>query len=297
MGIRNKQMKLWKKLSLMGIGLTGAIVGGTVRRGSTNWNKKTSKLLEELQPPKALGEARTVNFKDLKGLPAPVAKYFRSVLKDGQPFVRSSRIEHAGRFNISGKENGWSSFKSTQHYSLNPPGFIWDANITMAPLINVWVRDAYVAGEGSIQAKVLSVVSVTNEHGQPELNAGSLMRYLAEAVWFPTALLPSEGVRWKPIDQHTALATLSDGDTTVSLEFRFNDANEVTGVFSHERFRDVQGKYESAAWAGYFWNYEERNGMRIPIEGEVEWQLSSGALPYWKGRVTKVEYDFIPVAH
>jgi hypothetical protein len=284
-------MKLWKKLSLLGIGLTGAIVGGTVRRGSTGWDNKTSELIGKLQPPKLLSRPRVVNFKDFERLPAPVAKYFRLVLKDGQPIIRSARIIHSGKFNISGKENGWSFFKSTQYYSSNPPGFVWDANIKMAPLINVWVRDAYVAGQGSIQAKVLSVVSVADERDKPELNAGSLMRYLAEAVWLPTALLPSEGVKWKGIDQNTALATLSDGETTVSLEFRFNQKGEITSVFSHERFRDVKGKYELAAWAGYFGNYEERNGMYIPIEGEVEWQLASGALPYWKGRIIEVEYE------
>lgn len=290
---KHKQMKLWKKLSLIGLGLSGAVVGGTLRRGSNNWNQKTSKLLEELKQPKALPETRVVNFKDFKVLPEPVAKYFRLVLKDGQPFINSARMVHSGRFNLNGKENGWSSFKSTQHYSTNPPGFVWDATITMAPLINVWVRDAYVQGQGSIQAKVLSVVSVADEHGKPELNAGSLMRYLAEAVWFPTALLPSEGVKWKAIDKNTALATLSDGETTVSLEFRFNDKGEITGVYSHERFRDVKGKYELAAWSGEFWNFQERSGMLIPLEGKVEWQLPTGNLPYWKGHVTEVEYDFL----
>lgn len=285
-------MKLWKKLSLLGIGLTGAIVGGTVRRGSSGWNNKTSELVGKLRQSELLSKPRTVNFKEFEGLPASVAKFFRLVLKDGQPIIRSARIVHTGKFNISGKENGWSLFKSTQYYSSNPPGFVWDANIKMAPLINVRVRDAYVAEQGSIQAKVLSVVSVADEHDKPELNAGSLMRYLAEAVWLPTALLPGEGVKWKAIDKNAALATLSDGETTVSLEFRFNEKGEITSVFSHERFRDVKGKYELAAWSGYFGSYEERNGMLIPIEGEVEWQLASGNLPYWKGRITEIEYEF-----
>lgn len=280
----------------MGIGLTGAFLGGTIRRGSSNWNKKTSNLLEELRQSETLpgGGAGTVNFKDFETLPPPVAKYFRLALKDGQPIMDSARITSAGKFNLNGKENGWSGFKATQHYRTNPPGFVWDATIGMAPLINVWVRDAYVRGEGSIQAKVLSVVSVADEHDKPELNAGSLMRYLAEAVWFPTALLPSQGVRWQAIDQNTALATLSDNETTVSLEFRFNEAGEVSGVFSPSRFRDVKGKYEPAAWAGEFWNYEERHGMRIPVEGKVEWQLVNENIPYWQGRIVEIEYSPAP---
>jgi hypothetical protein len=56
------------------------------------------------------------------------------------------------------------------------------------------------------------------------------MRYLAEAVWLPTALLPVNGVRWSPIDENRALATLQgDDDVSVSLEFRFEN-NDVVGV-------------------------------------------------------------------
>jgi len=154
------------------------------------------------------------------------------------------------------------------------------------------VRDAYVAGQGSMQAKILSLVTVVDEREKAELNAGALQRYLAEAVWFPTALLPSEEVKWRAIDNSRALATLTDSGTTVSLEFHFNDVGEIKGVFTPGRYREVNGKYESAPWAGHFRNYKERDGMRIPVEGDVEWQLPGRSFPYWKGRIVEVEYDF-----
>ena len=37
---------------------------------------------------------------------------------------------------------------------------------------------------------------------------GELMRFLAEAAWYPTALLPSQGVRWQGADERSAFATL-----------------------------------------------------------------------------------------
>ncbi|WP_425532220.1 DUF6920 family protein [Aromatoleum anaerobium] len=48
-------------------------------------------------------------------------------------------------------------------------------------------------GVGSGQAQLLSAVTVASDRDKPELNSGSLHRYLAEAVWYPTALLPSAG--------------------------------------------------------------------------------------------------------
>jgi hypothetical protein len=141
-----------------------------------------------------------------------------------------------------------------------------------------------------MEAKILSLVPLVDASAKAELNAGALQRYLAEAVWFPTALLPGEAMKWSAIDSSRALATLSDSGATVSMEFQFNNAGEITGVFTPGRYREVNGKYELTAWRGHFRNYQERNGMRIPLESDVEWQLPEGVFPYWKGRITEVEY-------
>ncbi len=34
----------------------------------------------------------------LAGLPAPVLRYFRRVLSDGQPYLRGLRLQHTGQF-------------------------------------------------------------------------------------------------------------------------------------------------------------------------------------------------------
>jgi hypothetical protein len=115
---------------------------------------------------------------------------------------------------------------------------------------------------------------------------------LAEAVWFPAALLPVAGVQWSAIDDSRALATLTHFGTTVSLEYDFNDAGEITGIFTSGRFREVNGKYELTPWAGHLRNYKEKDGMRIPVEADVEWQLPGGSFTYWKGRIVNVEYLF-----
>lgn len=83
-----------------------------------------------------------------------------------------------------------------------------------------------------MKVKMLSLFSIMDAHDDTNLDAGSLMRYLAELVWLPTALLPSENLRWTPIDDHRALATLTDSGTTVSLEFSFKPETERSAAFS-----------------------------------------------------------------
>ncbi|HEY0658673.1 MAG TPA: DUF6544 family protein [Pyrinomonadaceae bacterium] len=95
--------------------------------------------------------------------------------------------------------------------------------------------------------------------------AARYFRFLAESDWQPTALLPSENLKWSAIDENRALATLTDAEITVSLEFSFNDTGEITGIFSPARFYEINGEYKLFSWAGRFWNYEHRGGMMIPL--------------------------------
>ena len=283
-------MKNWIKFSLTGLGLAGTGIGFALWSGASRWSSETLQLVEKLKQSATINQTKTISFKDLDGLPAPVARYFRLALQEGQPIIRMARIRHSGEFNLNDK---WIPFEATQHFSVHPPAFVWDAKMQMNPLMNVRVRDGYSKGKGLMLAKIFGLFTVADADSNDEhLAAGALMRFLAESAWMPTALLPGENLHWSPIDDNRALATLSDAGVIVSLEFEFNETGEITGIFSPERFREYKGEYKPFPWAGRFWNYQERNGMRIPIQGEVEWQMPEGRAPYWRGRIIEAEYSF-----
>jgi len=285
-------MALWVKCALAGIGL---LVVGTVLAiwvGSNRWNSETAALVRKLAQGVSKSGTAKISFENFDQLPAPVARYLKLVLKEGRPLVRSARIEWEGEFRVGDAEDGWSAYAAEQYFSSRPAGFVWDAGIRMAPLVDVRVRDAYVDGRGMMRGKILSLLPVIDESGKAELNEAALQRYLAEAVWFPTALLPGQGVQWSAIDDRRALATLTDGNTTVSLEFHFDETGEIAGVYSPGRYREVNGSYELTPWAGRYRDYGERSGMLVPLSGEVEWRLPDGNLPYWKGRVVGIDYEF-----
>ena len=85
---------------------------------------------------------------ELDGLPAPVQRYFRVALKDGQPIIAAATIELAGRFNLSATGEQWKPFTSRQRVVTRRPGFLWDAEVSMLPGLAVCVRDGYIAGQG-----------------------------------------------------------------------------------------------------------------------------------------------------
>ncbi|WP_335103539.1 DUF6920 family protein [Nostoc sp.] len=138
--------------------------------------------------------------KEIEGLPDPVQRFFRTVLKDGQAIVAVVKLSQQGQFNLNETEAKWNPFTATQLVMTQRLGFDWDARIQMAPGVNAFVHDTYLLGEGNLHASLLGLFTVAKTHSTPEANQGELLRFFAEATWYPTALLPSQGVRWEAID-------------------------------------------------------------------------------------------------
>ena len=281
----------------------GVVSAGTVAAAlavgvaSRRWHEATERETHQMTR-RAARPVGAVSFEALESLPAPVARYFRTVLLDGQPRIRSARLAQTGRFRSRESADpaaGWQRFTATQVFTVEPPGFVWDARIRMAPLVSVRVRDAYVEGHASMLGALLAVAPVVNESDRRELRAGALQRYLAESVWFPTALLPRDGLAWSPIDDSHARATLSDGETSASLDFEFGPGGEIVGAHTTSRLRAVageKGRYQELPWGGRYRRYEDRGGIRVPVESEVYWVVDGREQPYYRGRNVGVDFDY-----
>jgi hypothetical protein len=274
-------------LAAMAAALAGALVLGDHR-----WNAETQGLRARLDAARLPVRPQTVSFRELEGLPAPVRSFFRAVLTDGQPMVAEVRMRHSGTFNMGEAADQWKAFTSEQKVVAQRPGFDWDGRIAMMPGLAVRVHDAYIAGEGLLHASLLGLFSLANARGSGEMAEGELMRFLAETAWYPTVLLPSQGVRWEFVDDRSARATLTEGSISVTMLFTFNEAGFIETVRAEARGRLVSGKIVPTTWQGRFWNYGERDRMRVPLDGEVAWLLPAGAKPYWRGHVTEIAYEF-----
>jgi hypothetical protein len=229
--------------------------------------------------------------RELTGLPEPVQRYFGTTLQPGQRMLAAATLDHAGTFNMSEGGERWLGFTSNQRVVLARPGFDWDARIRLLPGLAFRVHDAYVGGEGILTARLLGLPVVKMQR-TPELARGELMRFLAEAAWYPTALLPSQGVHWTAVDDRHARATIADGDTRVSLTFGFGAGGLIESVRAEDRGRAAAGKVVPTPWEGRWSHYTERDGMQVPLEGEVAWILAGSRKPYWRGRITRLEYEY-----
>ena len=105
--------------------------------------------------------------RELEGLPAPVQRYFRAVLKDGQPIITAVTIDMAGTFNMSAAAEQWKPFTSRQRVVTRRPGFLWDAKIAMLPGLPVRVVDSYIAGNGLLRAANSCATSLKRSGTRP----------------------------------------------------------------------------------------------------------------------------------
>ena len=286
---------LWLGLAFVCL-LATAIVGLSAY-GFKRWTDTTLALSSRLEAARIDEKAQSptparFDSRELEGLPAPVQRYFRAVLKDGQPIIAAATVEIAGTFNMSATDEQWKPFTSRQRIVTHCPGFLWDAQVTMLPGLTVLVVDSYIAGEGLLHAAILGLFTVADIRGGGEIARGELMRFFAEMAWYPTALLPSQGVRWAAVDDRSANATLVDGPLTLTLLFRFNDAGLIDSARAEARGAMVGKEMVMLPWEGRWSNYQERDGMIVPFIGEVAWLRPEGRKPYFLGTITSLTYEY-----
>ena len=221
------------------------------------------------------GKVYTSN--QIKDLPIPVQRYFRYALKENQPYVSNVRFQHGGEFKAS---KNWVSIKGEEYISVKKPGFVWSGKV---PLF--LAKDAYIDGTGNLKVKLLSLIKIVDAKGM-EIDQGELLRWLGEVPLFPTALLPSDNLKWESIDNNSAKAIFTDKNLTIEGVFYFNEEGQIT-QFKTKRCKDKTLEN----FTGYYGDYRTVDGMKVPFYIEATWNLESGDLSYAKFKIDRIEYN------
>ena len=290
-------------MTSISIALITGVVGGllllaTMAFGLTRWGDRrffleTQALTRRLEASRGDAAVDRYDVSELEGLPSPVQLYFQRALKPGQKIVAGVEISHVGTFNMSQQGQRWRPFSSDQRVVTQRPGFVWSGRINLFAGAAAFVHDAYVAGHGILSPTLMGLFSLGKQQHGDALDRAELIRYLAEAAWYPTALLPSQGVSWSAVDKHSANATLRDGRSTVTLLFSFNEHGMIASASSDARGAIDGGVLIMRPWEGRWSTYRRREGMRVPTSGEAAWLVHGRRMPYWRGVVTSLTYGFV----
>lgn len=224
---------------------------------------------------------------DLKDLPDPIRRWLLASGVVGKRHVQAVWLKQNGLMRTD-PEGDWMPAEATQVFTVDEPGFIWTVDVTMAGVIPIAGRDRYRDGKGNMLIKALSLFPIVNGLGA-KIDQGTLLRYLGEIVWFPSAAL-SAHIFWTPLDSMSARATMSYGDVTASADFHINEVGDVVAC-SAQRY---MGDGETATLERWYVPSKEwkvMNGFRIPVKGDVIWKLASGDFTYYQWEIVQIEYD------
>jgi hypothetical protein len=287
----------------------------------------------------------------LSELPEVVQTYLKQVVPDTTTVVRSVKIHQEGHFYFG---STWVPFEAYQTLKgVGIPGFVWDATISMTDrfqqkdlqkslLPTMQVCDAFVGEQAYFRAALVNVFdsirakSTINEDddNQPDedqfLWVGEAMRWLAETVLVPTALLPQQGlVTWEPTsDNNSAILKLRDPRgggvdmassnrhvEAVRLEVEFDPSTgyvqSVSGLRPYERevldekddlfpvFTRKRTSWEWRRWEGRLGQYKKdpTNGLIVPHYMEAGWVNDDrGQVElYFMANNVQMDYDTMKV--
>ncbi|MFN2459506.1 MAG: DUF6544 family protein [Candidatus Velthaea sp.] len=279
--------------AVLGLSFAGAVavVGMALVAGSIRWGSVTSRLAGKLERSSHPERAQANVVADqYAALPVPVERYFKYALSPSQKWIYKARLQQNGLIRAAAGADR-KPFTAVQHFLTNPVGFVWDAKSAMMPFLSVSIRDAYVDGVGASEASIAGLISVGKQGGTPQVASGSLLRYLAESAWIPTALLPQSGVYWTGIDDTHARATLNNAGTSVTMEVTFAESGQLVRI-NATRYRDIDGTPVPTPWSGDYTDYQRIDGMMIPTSAEVAWSPPSGRFAVWRSRISAAEYEF-----
>ena len=274
-------------LLIAGIIIVGAVAyvllgASSLKRSVEDEISDLSRSAEETLPAPVLPE-------QIAALPEPVQRYLAYAIPAGRAPVRFVRMKQTGEFRTD-PAGDWMPLDAEQYVSAGFPGFIWHAKIRTNTLVWIDVRDIFDGKQGNMLVKLLSGVPVADASG-PEIDLSSLHRYIGEMPWYPTAFLNEEYIAWEPVDASHVRAIITVGDTAATVVFSFDDAGRITKVTTDERYRTVGDQFFRDTWTGYFDDYQEHGGFRVPTEIAAEWNLPEGDYPYVRLQVTAMEYD------
>lgn len=158
----------------------------SVRMAEAAFNRQVKQESMMLYKEQSLLSRKIVLESDLDGLPPAVKQWLVYSQVVGRNMIQTAYSRQRLQLRLQ-KDKPWLSAEAEQYFRINEPAFIWKVKVRL-PFLTLTGRDNYLNGHGHMLIKLLSLFKVVDASG-PEIDQGTLLRYLGESVWYPSAAL------------------------------------------------------------------------------------------------------------
>ncbi len=172
------------------------------------------------------------------GLPAPVARYYKTYSGDVFPKVDTVVLYGRGKMKPFGI---WmpSRFVFIHEAGRNYRHYI-EATWFGIPIFKV--------NEGILDGKSFFEAPVGSLHDDPNTNQGANLALWAEAGWFPSLWLSDPRVEWKTLDDSSALLVVPYGEERETFVVRFDPETAKVDFLESMRYREAGEGKKKILW-------------------------------------------------
>lgn len=226
--------------------------------------------------------------KKLPKLPLIVGQWLEKTGIYQEQNIQYLRLKQAGLLRM--KPNArWMSFQAQQIFHIDPPSSDWRARVKIIPGLYLHGHDQWQNGKGRMSMNLWRFIPVVRASGA-NIDQGAMVRFLAEMVWFPWAMLKPY-ITWQGMNELQAIAIFQYQGITVSGIYGFNPMGDVIN-FQAKRFysQGKDGRMEDWFVEIDPASYQKFGNIRLPTRAKVSWLLPQGCFTWLKLVISAVNY-------
>jgi hypothetical protein len=265
--------------------LVVAIVGYANFSFQQTVNSEVKSLLSNIN----VNDTEILDSNKISHLPVAVQNWLINSGAVGKPFVNSVSLKQKAQMKMKSDQTDWYEAKAEQYFSIPTSSFIWSVNMKMMTFLEIVGRDKLIDGKGEMLIKMFSIIPFVNTKDNLKLNSGSLQRYLAEIVWFPSAAL-GKNITWEAIDDSSSKASINVNGTIGIGMFYFTKEGTFK-KFSTMRYFGGEDNSELKEWIITPNEFKVMNGIKIPTKSTATWRLDKGDWDWIKVEIIEINYN------
>jgi hypothetical protein len=194
-------------------------------------------------------------------LPAPVTRFYQTIMGDKVPVFTSVVFSGRGRLRVAG-----ITFPARYR-------FTHDAGKGYRHYIEttIWRQPMLKVNEWFLDNKAVLELPMGTTANEPKVDSAANLGLWGESFVIPSLFVTDERVRWEPVDETTALLYVPFGETEEDKFTVYFSAE--TGLVTHLETMRYKGAADETkvGWLLQVLSWQTYQGMQIPYEMSVTW--------------------------
>ena len=208
----------------------------------------------------------TYSASSARDLPEPVRRYLTAAIAPGTTVASGVELTMRGHVKLG----RWLPFHAEQ-VLVPTRGTMWFARIARV----IRGSDRYLDRRGGMDWKAFGVFPLVHVDGD-DVARSSAGRAAGESVWAPTAMLPSDAVRWSATDDSHITAAITIDDHVVRVDHLIDTEGQIlTSGFQRWGDPDKTGTWAQHPFGMEVTSHRTFDGVTIPSAGRAGWHFGT----------------------